>query len=407
MLGKIVSPRLEKLEKEFLESGGEWHEYKVEDLFYVTTGKQPNIKNRFDIKEKGMVNTITGATSNNGICFYSFSEEAIINELTIAKDGEYAGTVFLQTEEFIIGGHCLGILSKNKMSNKSKLYIAGLINKVREIWKGYDRPTVPKTKLEQLKLNLPFKNGKINFSYMEKFIEELEVLRIEELEALRIEELEAYLVATGLKDYKLTKEDQKILDDFEKMSDNSLDRQTDKIRLEDILDWQTSIKELNPLHLDKLSCNGAKYPFYGQATDNNGIISYESLKAEVLNNKNSLSTILIHSNNQNIVYLETPFYLKDGHGATSVLQNKKMNKHSALYLMGAIQKVIKERFNYNAKATKIGLKNTIIEVPMADSEIDFRFMEDFINVVEKLVIKDVVIWADKKIEATKQVVLKH
>lgn len=228
MLGKIVSPRLEKLEKEFLESGGEWHEYKVEDLFYVTTGKQPNIKNRFDIKEKGMVNTITGATSNNGICFYSFSEEAIINELTIAKDGEYAGTVFLQTEEFIIGGHCLGILSKNKMSNKSKLYIAGLINKVREIWKGYDRPTVPKTKLEQLKLNLPFKNGKINFSYMEKFIEELEVLRIEELEALRIEELEAYLVATGLKDYKLTKEDQKILDDFEKMSDNSLDRQTDR-----------------------------------------------------------------------------------------------------------------------------------------------------------------------------------
>ena len=34
-------------------------------------------------------------------------------------------------------------------------------------------------------------------------------------------------------------------------------------------------------------------------------------------------------------------------------------------------------------------------------------MEDFIKVVEKLVIKDVVIWADKKIEATKQVVLKH
>ena len=27
------------------------------------------------------------------------------DELTIAKDGEYAGTVFLQTENFIIGGH--------------------------------------------------------------------------------------------------------------------------------------------------------------------------------------------------------------------------------------------------------------------------------------------------------------
>lgn len=96
--------------------------------------------------------------------------------------------------------------------------------------------------------------------------------------------------------------------------------------------------------------------------------------------------------------------MKDGHGATSVLQNEKMNKHSALYLMGAIQKVIKERFNYNAKATKIGLKNTVIEVPMADSGFDFQFMEDFIKVVEKLVIKDVVLWADKKIEATKKVI---
>lgn len=37
------------------------------------------------------------------------------------------------------------------------------------------------------------------------------------------------------------------------------------------------------------------------------------------------------------------------------------------------------------------------------NNIDYQFMEDFIKVVEKLVIKDVVIWAEKKIEATKQV----
>ena len=220
MPGKIVSPRLERLEKEFLQNGGSWEKKKVKDLFDIVSGKQPHFKNRYEIKEENMVNTITGATINNGISFYSYSKKHLNNELTIAKDGEYAGTVFLQTEPFIIGGHCLGIISKDKMSNKSKIFISGLINKIRPMWRGYDRPTVPKSKLENLELSLPFINGKINFSYMEKFIEELE--------AERIEELEAYLVATGLKDYHLTKYDENILDKFNGLSETSLDRQTDR-----------------------------------------------------------------------------------------------------------------------------------------------------------------------------------
>lgn len=71
---------------------------------------------------------------------------------------------------------------------------------------------------------------------------------------------------------------------------------------------------------------------------NNGIISYLSLADKVLNNPNGKPTILIHSNNQNIVYLETPFYLKDGHGATSVLQSEFLNEKIALYLMTSIKK---------------------------------------------------------------------
>lgn len=104
------------------------------------------------------------------------------DELTIAKDGEYAGTVFLQTENFIIGWHCLGIIAKEKMSNNVKLYIASLINKVKGIWKGYDRPSVSIAKLKTLKISLPFKNDKICFSYIEKYIEALQLERIRDLE---------------------------------------------------------------------------------------------------------------------------------------------------------------------------------------------------------------------------------
>jgi len=159
--------------------------------------------------------------------------------------------------------------------------------------------------------------------------------------------------------------------------------------------WQTGISEIDPLKLNELyDKTSEKYPFYGQATDNNGIISYESLNAEVLNNKNALPTILVHSNNQNVVYLQTPFYLKDGHGATSVLQNENMNLDIALYIMSCIRKSITERFDYNAKATKIGLKNTEVEIPFYNKVVDYIFMDKFIKVVKKLIIKDVVIWAD-------------
>ncbi|WP_140486773.1 restriction endonuclease [Flavobacterium sp. GSA192] len=125
------------------------------------------------------------------------------------------------------------------------------------------------------------------------------------------------------------------------------------------------------------------YPFYGQATTNNGIISYNQLTNNVLNNINGKPTILIHSNNQNIVYVESPFYLKDGHGATSVLQCEKLNKTNQMFIIASIDNVIKSKYSYNNKATKIELKNTIIKLPTKNKEIDFDFMDSFITQLEK------------------------
>lgn len=45
-------------------------------------------------------------------------------------------------------------------------------------------------------INLPTKNGEIDFDFIEEFVAELE--------AMRLAELEAYLEATGLRDYTLT-----------------------------------------------------------------------------------------------------------------------------------------------------------------------------------------------------------
>lgn len=159
---------------------------------------------------------------------------------------------------------------------------------------------------------------------------------------------------------------------------------TEQFKLVDIFNWQSQI-EIDPLKINLLTAEGEyKYPFYGQSTVNNGIISFLTLKPEVLNNRYGKPTILIHSNNQNVVYLETPFYLKDGHGATSVLQSDRLNEKNALYMIACIKKVVTKKFAYNDKATKKALKNTYIELPVQnDGTIDYQYMENYVNNAEK------------------------
>lgn len=159
---------------------------------------------------------------------------------------------------------------------------------------------------------------------------------------------------------------------------------TKQFKISEVLQWQPQ-KEIDPLKISDLTVEGDySYPFYGQATINNGIISFQTLTPKVLNNKDGKPTILIHSNNQNIVYLETPFYLKDGHGATSVLQSEILNEKNALYIITCIKKVITKKFAYNEKATKVALKNTYIELPVnASDEIDYDYMEKRIRELEE------------------------
>ena len=62
-------------------------------------------------------------------------------------------------------------------------------------------------------------------------------------------------------------------------------------RIEDVLTWQPQ-KEIDPLKIPDLTVKSdIVYPFYGQATLNNGIISYLSLTERVLNNPEGNATL--------------------------------------------------------------------------------------------------------------------
>ena len=386
---------------------------KVNSLKYKTS-EIPSIP-----KDEFILPALTAGIQNQGLNNYVPKDNATIlkNVITISANGANTGATFFQNKEFTVLQDAYAIkwvYTDDVLTDNNYLFLASAISK--RIYGNYEWTNKAGwERIKSEKIHLPTQNGQIDFAFMENFIVELEERRIQEMEVERIVELEAYLRVTGLSDYILTEEERAVLEAFRngKISWGGvklLDKQQVKdiewrvFRMEDVLEWQPQ-KEIDPLKLDKLKDKNQKlYPFYGQATLNNGIISYNQLVEEVLNNKEGKPTILIHSNNQNTIYLESPFYLKDGHGATSVLQSKKLNKLNALYFMSSIKKVILSKYSYNAKATKIELKNTLISLPSVQGKPLYDYMEVFIRAVQKLVIKDVVQYAERKVAATRAVV---
>ena len=98
-------------------------------------------------------------------------------------------------------------------------------------------------------------------------------------------------------------------------------------------------------------------------------------------------------------------YGADDHVA--VVHTENLSKYTAIYVATAIHKVANAgQFSYARNFYAKDADELNILLPVFEGQIDYDFMNDFIKAVEKLVIKDVVLWANKKIEATKKVVAK-
>lgn len=384
---------MQKQEEKFRATGGKFQEYKIGNLFDIHPTKTYKMTNPKLFKNYGNTPVVTNSSIRNGITGYVNLNPTEKGGIITYSDTTTSEGIFFQPDDFIGYSHVQGLypFDKQKWNEKSLLYFVVLFKKSAAGRFDYANKFNREIAKNML-VSLPTKNNQIDFDYMEE--------RIRVLEEERIRVLESYLKVSGLTDCNLAKEEEKILHSIQHGN-----IKFKEFKLEDILNWQPQ-KEIDPLKIKELTVIGKnKYPFYGQATINNGIISYECLKSEVLNNTLSSPTILIHSNNQNCVYLETPFYLKDGHGATSVLQNKNLNELNAQFLISCIKKVIIARFSYDEKATKIALKNTYIQLPVSDNnQIDYAFMETYIRAIEKKVIKNVIDWKDAVIAKTKEVV---
>jgi hypothetical protein len=231
--------------------------------------------------------------------------------------------------------------------------------------------TIAKTKIQ-----LPIKNGEINFSFMEKFIAELE--------AERIAELEAYLVATGLKDYVLTDEEQKVLEEFEQ----------GKIKFQEFLIGE--LFEINSykkrFDANKVFISEVGKPYVVRTSLNNGIRGYINEDEEYLNDGNTIS---FGQDTATMFYQANPYFTGD---KIKIVKSKdeRFNKLNGLFFIATMTKSF-STFSWGSSSFSVKIiENQQIEIPIQNKKSDYETMNTFISAIQKQVIKEVVLYVDEK-----------
>lgn len=365
---RVISRNLENLEREFRSNGGEFREYKVTNLFNYTRGTRLIKSNRLD----GKYPLVTAGEFNQGVKgFIEPNTQKIYNNaITI----DMFCNAFVHLDDFCCDDNILVLQSKNPINHKALFYIATVMNMDKYKF-GYGKQ-YRMNSLEAHKILLPTLGGKINFSFMEKFIEELD----------------AYLRATGLKNYELTDAEKSALTKFDEFSRRG--GVAKEFNLKKLFGSSTRGKRLKSS--DRLDGN---LPFVTAGEADMGISAFISNDVEIF--KENTITIDMFGSSKYRNYK----YGADDHVA--VVHTENLPKHAAIYVATAIHKVANAgQFSYARNFYAKDADELNILLPVFNGEICYEFMENFIKAIEKLVIKDVVLWADKKIEATKKVVNK-
>ena len=233
------------------------------------------------------------------------------------------------------------------------------------------------------KIQLPIKNNKIDFEFMESFIAELE--------AQRIAELEAYLLASGLMDYTLTVEEQKSLDDFEKMK-------FEEFNVIDVFD----VKNTGNILSSNIIKDSGKTPYLCASAENNAVSSYITYDEKYLENG---KCIFIGGKTFVVTYQEKDFYSNDSHNLNLYLKNeKKRSRLNQLYLATCINKSLGYKYSWGDSISKGKIQTDKVSLPTQNKQPNYTIMETFISAIQKLVIKEVVLYADRKTATTKNVV---
>ena len=376
----------------------EWGEFKLKDLFEIVGTKSLD-SNAIDFKEN-WINFIWRTYENNGI-------QGKIDQRDFAPNEPYTITatviwnykyVKYQKEPYYCSQNINKLTPKKIITTWSENIAYYFIANIQKFVSLYDNQQ-GWYKLDDMKnhvINVPVKDWKIDFNFMDKFIAELEAEHQAELEAEHQAELEAYLETTWLKNYELTSDELNTLNDFEEWK---IEWKTFKIWWEnwlfhiatgrDVIIWRTTEWTI---------------PLISHQHENNGI----SKRISKLNDRRLFNYKTTLPLADRWVFLATT-QNEDFHIWTRVkaltFKTWELSLNKRLFFVSSIN-MLQILFTEYADNATDSLPDQEIQLPFKNDLPDYEFMETFISAIQKLVIKDVVIYNQQRLKATADVISK-
>lgn len=362
-----------------------WGEYNINKLFSKIQVNSLKYKTKdlpSKITENYCLPALTAGIENQGLNNYVPYDGATVlkNVISISANGANTGATFYQSREFTVLQDAYAIqwiYNDNALTANQFLFITSCIAKT--IYGNYEWTN--KAGWERIKRNIIFlpqtSDGKIDFDFMESFIAELE--------AERVAELSAYLTVSGLDNYELSNKEKAALENYQSLK-------WDSYNLEKLFGKSTRGKRLKGD--DRIA---GTLPFVTAGEASEGISAYISNDVEVFEKNTTTIDMFGSAKYRNYKYGA------DDHVA--VVHTEAVPMKAAIFVTSACHKAAHTgKFDYGHNFYAKDADALDIQLPTKDGKPDYDTMTALISAVQKLVIKDVVAYSNRKIKATKAVV---
>ena len=364
------------------------------NLFEVDSYTKRFDANKVVVKENGEYPYIVRTSVNNGQKGYVDEDKQYLNEGNTIAFGQDTATMFYQEKPYFTGDKIKVLRPKFSGFNKNNAqFFLVAMRKPFELF-SWGTSSYNVEIIKNQKIVLPIKDGEIDFDFMESFVAELE--------AQRVAELSAYLTVSGYDNYELSAEELDALQRFVELDDDNWGTYTICNLFEKVAAKKLPYKAKE---LPKQPTDDYILPCLTSSFQNQGLNYYAPKAGATV-----LSNVISIPSNSDVyrAYYQTRDFtvLSDAYAIRWKAEEVELSPNQYLFMVMCINKVTDLPI-YSYK-NKLGGWNVVkkkdIRLPEKNGKIDFELMDTFISSIKKLAIKEVVIYSDRKIAATKEII---
>lgn len=348
-------------------------------MFEIKPTKYYRLSNDEIFSHNGNTPVISNQSVDNGVMGFSGLNGCNKgNSITCSDTTIGADTMFYQKNDFIGYSHIQNLIPKLALFNKNiAMFIisacrTATLNNKYNYGNKFNREEMRKTKIQ-----LPKKDGEIDFDFMESFITEIE--------AEKVAEIEAYLKVCELDNYELSDDEQKVIDNFDNLK-------WGLFNLEKLFGKSTRGKRLKSV--DRIP---GKLPFVTAGENDEGISDFIGNTVEIFSNNTTTIDMFGSAKYRNYKY--------GGDDHIAVVHTEDLPKYAAIFVTSAIHKTSHNgQFDYGRNFYAKDADALWINLLVKNNMPDYDTMALMVSAIQKLVIKEVVTYTNNKIKSTKEVI---